>query len=301
MTGVFALQGVSGQVNDPLPIVDDLINTSDVTWWSVLFAVLTVAAGWLLARIVRRGLRRYLKRWPELPVYITNYAARAAGWLIMFVAIVYALSLLGFDMAPVVIGMLIVIVVVILSGRSMLEDFGAGVILQTRAPFRAGDQISTLEHLGTVEKLTARAVEILTLDGERVYVPNNTVLNNPIVNYTEHGARRTVEEVGVRYGTDLDRAQRVLLDAIASVSRVLEDPAPEVLAEEFDDSSIDFEVHYWHDPEILAGLRVRDEVTRAINRSLKEAGIVIAFPQRTLWWGQDSDQPGDTSGDPTGG
>jgi small-conductance mechanosensitive channel len=300
MTGVFALQDISGQVNDPLPIVDDLINTSDVTWWSVLFAVLTVAAGWLLARIVRRGLRRYLKRWPELPVYITNYAARAAGWLIMFVAIVYALSLLGFDMAPVVIGMLIVIVVVILSGRSMLEDFGAGVILQTRAPFRAGDQISTLEHLGTVEKLTARAVEILTLDGERVYVPNNTVLNNPIVNYTEHGARRTVEEVGVRYGTDLDRAQRVLLDAIASVSRVLEDPAPEVLAEEFDDSSIDFEVHYWHDPEILAGLRVRDEVTRAINRSLKEAGIVIAFPQRTLWWGQDSDQPGDTSGDPTG-
>ena len=296
---MFALQE-SDSVNDPIPIVNDLLDTSRVTGWSVLFAVIAIVVGWVLARIVRRGLRRLFKQWPDLPIYITNYAPRALGWFIMFLAVVYALSLLGFDMAPIVIGILILLAVVVLSGRSMLEDFGAGVILQTRAPFRVGDQISTLEHLGTVEKLTARAVEILTLDGERVYVPNNTVLNNPIVNYTEHGARRTVEEVGVRYGTDLDRAQRVLLDAIASVSRVLEDPAPEVLAEEFDDSSIDFEVHYWHDPEILAGLRVRDEVTRAINRSLKEAGIVIAFPQRTLWWGQDSDQPADTSGDPAG-
>ena len=62
---------------------------------------------------------------------------------------------------------------------------------------------------------------------------------------------------------------------------------PEVMAEEFDDSSIDFEVHYWHAPEILEGLRVRDEVTRAVDRALKETGIVIAFPQRTLWWGND--------------
>ena len=292
---MFALQDISGQVNDPLPIVDDLIDTSTVTWWSVLFAVLAVAVGWLLARIVRRGLRGYLKRWPELPVYITNYAARAAGWLIMFVAVVYALSLLGFDMAPVVIGMLIVIVVVVLSGRSLLEDFGASVILQTRAPFRVGDQISTLDHLGTVEKLTARAVEILTLDGERVYLPNSTVLNNPIVNYTQHGARRTVDEVGVRYGTDLDRAQHVLLDAISAVPGVLADPPPEVLAVEFDDSSIDFEVLYWHAPEILEGLRVRDGVTRAVDRALKETGIVIAFPQRTLWWGNDQ-TPADDDG-----
>jgi len=297
---VFALQDISGQVNDPLPIVDDLIDTSTVTWWSVLFAVLAVAVGWLLARLVRRGLRKYLERWPDLPVYITNYATRAAGWLIIFVAVVYALSLLGFDMAPVVIGVLIVIVVVVLSGRSLLEDFGASVILQTRAPFRVGDQISTLDHLGKVEKLTARAVEILTLDGERVYLPNSTVLNNPIVNYTQHGARRTVDEVGVRYGTDLDRAQHVLLDAISAVPGVLADPPPEVLAEEFDDSSIDFEVHYWHAPEILEGLRVRDEVTRAVDRALKEAGIVIAFPQRTLWWGNDhspadEDGPGQSS------
>ena len=290
---MFAFQEAES-VNDPLPIVNELLDTSRVIGWSVFFALVAIAAGWVLARIVRRGLRRYLERYPDLPVYITSYVPRGLGWFIMFVAVIYALSLLGFDMAPIVIGILILLVVIVLSGRSVLEDFGAGVVLQTRAPFRVGDQIATQDLLGEVEQITARAVEIRTLDGERVYVPNATVLNGPIINLTEHGSRRTVGEVGVRYGTDLDRAQQVLLNAITSVSGVLEDPEPEVLAEEFDDSSIDFEVHYWHDPEILAGLRVRDEVTRAINRFLADAGIVIAFPQRTLWWGADSAPEGDT-------
>ena len=286
MSPVFALQDTTDPVNNPLPVVDQLVDTRNVTGWSVLFAVIAVVGGWVLSRLARRGLERLLARWPTLPVYVTDYAVRGVGWLIMFLAVVYALSLLGFDMSPIVIGLLIVFVVLVLSGRPLLEDFGAGVILQARSPFVPGDQIASHDYLGVVDELNARALVLITLDGERVYIPNRKVLEAPIVNYTEHGARRTVMEVGMRYGTDLDRAQRVLLDAVANVSGVLEDPPPEVLAEEFDDSAIDFEVHFWHAAEILAGLRVRDDVTRAVDRALKGAAIVIAFPQRTLWWGE---------------
>ena len=69
------------------------------------------------------------------------------------------------------------------------------------------------------------------------------------------------------------------------------DPEVEVFVEEFDDSSINFLVRFWHDPEIRAGFVVRDEVSRAIKAALDDAAIVIAFPQRVLWWG-DGEQGG---------
>jgi small conductance mechanosensitive channel len=123
------------------------------------------------------------------------------------------------------------------------------------------------------------------MEGTEVHIPNSSVIANPIVNLTRRGRRRTRLDVGVEYGTDLAQAQQVLRDTVADVDAVRGDPAPEVYVTEFDDSAINFAVRFWHEPQIREGFVVADEVARAIDDALDAAGIVIAFPQATLWWG----------------
>ena len=121
------------------------------------------------------------------------------------------------------------------------------------------------------------------------------MLGNPIVTLTAHAHRRSELVVGVEYGTDLDRTKQVLEAAVAAATGVESDPAPEAYVMEYAESSIGFLVRFWHASDILSGYVVTDQAARAINRSLKEHGIVIAFPQRTLWWGNqdDPEQPDD--------
>ena len=93
------------------------------------------------------------------------------------------------------------------------------------------------------------------------------------------------------------KKQEALLDAVGSCERAFADPPPEAFVEEFGDSSIDFDVRFWHRPEIWEQHAAIDQVTRAIDRVFGERGIVIAFPQRVLWNGNDqrsSPGPADT-------
>jgi len=125
----------------------------------------------------------------------------------------------------------------------------------------------------------------------------NTIIatNTSSLSVTELGARRTTFEVGVRYGTDVDLAGRVLEEAAASCDTTYPDPAPEALISEMGDHSIEFLLRFWHDPRILEAERAKDAVGRAITHAFAQHGLVIAFPQRTLWWG-DGAKPGESDG-----
>jgi small-conductance mechanosensitive channel len=108
------------------------------------------------------------------------------------------------------------------------------------------------------------------------------VIKSPIVNHTQRGRRRTTVQIGVAYGTDLDRATQVLVEAVSAVDGVLDSPPPEALVEAFGESSIDFAVRYWHPPSIAAMWRSRSDVAKAIERGLAAADITIPFPQRVI-------------------
>jgi small-conductance mechanosensitive channel len=269
----------------PTGDLSSVVDPSDLTLWDIIASVVVLLLGYLLARWGRRATRRVVGRIDEMPENITDLAGSIAFWLVIAMTVVFALSILGFDTAPVVLLLLFVVIILALSGRTVFENYGASLILQVRSPFEPGDQIQSVEHTGAVHEINGRTVVLHTMDGKEVHLPNKSVIDNPIVNLTRRGRRRSRLDVGVAYDTDLGRAQQVLRSAVAGVDGVLDDPACEVFVTEFDDSAINFAVRYWHEPAIREGYVVTDEVARAIDDALEAAGIVIAFPQATLWWG----------------
>jgi small-conductance mechanosensitive channel len=280
---------IVAQTIDP-GYVEELIDTRLVTGWDYLWALLTVVSAFFVAYLAKKALGRGLAALDSIPPRIASLITTATTWSIRLLGIVFALPFLGVDIGPVVIFIIVILALLVIAGRVILENFSAGLILQTRAPFRVGDEISTHEYSGRVEEINGRSVVITSDSGERIAIPNLSVLANPIITLTAHEHRRSELVVGVKYGTDLDRTKRVLEEAVGAAAGVATNPAVEAYVIEYADSSIDFLVRFWHASSILSGFTVTDEVGRAINRSLKEHGIVSAFPQRTLWWGDPDDR-----------
>ena len=266
--------------------VEELIDTTYVTGWDFLWAGLTILAGFLLARVARRATHGALSAVEDLPENIINLSTKLAGWAVITVAIVLALPFIGVDTGPVFIVVLVVAALVVLSGRVLLENLGAGVILQTEATFQPGDQIETNDCTGRVVEVSSRAVKIEAIDGRSIVVPNIAVLNGSVINLTANANRRTELVVGLEYGTVLDAAREVLTTATREAPGVSAEHPVEVFVSNFGDSSIDFLVWYWHESDIESQYRVTDAVARAIDRACRDNGLTIAFPQRTLWWGE---------------
>lgn len=268
--------------------VEELIDTTYVTGWDFLWAILTILGGLLLARVARIAVRRTLSKVPDLPDNIVNLITKLAGWAIITIAVVLALPFIGVDTGPVVIIVLLVAAAAVLSGRVLLENLGAGVILQSEATFKPGDQIETNHAVGKVMEVSSRAVKIDAIDGRRIVVPNISVLSGSVINLTTRPERRSELMVGLEYGTDLDAAREVLVAAAQDAAGVLDEPPVDVFVSTFGESSIDFRVWFWHGSEIRSHYEATDAVARSIDRACRRNGLTIAFPQRTLWWGDET-------------
>lgn len=281
-----------------IPSTDELeefVGIDDLTLAEFIASIVIIIVAIVLSRLVRRLVRWALNRLPQVTEPIAAIAGRAAGWLVILLGIVYSLVVLGIDMVPALMVLIIVGLVTFFAGKGLMENFATGLVLQGAPMFAAGDEIVTEAGTGRVIEITGRTVQISTPDGELLHVPNRLVIQDAVINLTAPGIRRSSLIVGVAYGTDLDRAKQAIVDGAERCSTTLRRPPPEALFTEFGDSSVDFQLLFWHEPTILEQLRAIDNVGRSITTVFAERGIVIAFPQRTLWWGEAASDSSDTS------
>jgi small conductance mechanosensitive channel len=236
-----------------------------------------VIIGIVIQRVVQRVIGR-----TDSEGQIAHFVGRVTRNLVVLVGFVYALNDLGVSIGPLVGALGITGIAIAFALTAILENVFASVVLKTRRPIKVGDQVSTHEHDGTVEEINFRTVVLRNFDGEKVVIPSAMVNNEVMVNHTDRPTRRTVLPVGVAYGTDLPHAQSVILRATQGVQGVLEAPAPQAWVTTFNESSIDFDVRYWHESDILTMFRVRSGVAMAIKTAFDAEGIEIPFPQRVV-------------------
>ena len=264
--------------------IEEMVDVSGVSQWDPLLAAAAVAVGVLLGFVLGRIVRALLRK-SDLPDNVADLGGTVVMWSVVTMSALVALSLVGFQVAPVVIATVIIAVGFLVTGRLLLENLGAGVALQTRAPFQPGDEIRVGETVGAVVEVNSRVVVIDTIDDKRVLVPNSSVLASHIVNLTAHDSRMSTVDVELIYGTDIPVAREILVAAMISASGVLTDPAPMAHVRAFNASGISFAARFWHAPEIREEWAATDAVISSIDAAVKAHGLRIAFPQRTLWWG----------------
>lgn len=272
--------GVRGQLPTGDVDLDDVVREGlTLTDWLVAGA--TILGAVVVALVLRRVIERLVRR-TDPEGAIARFVSRLVQNLVVVLGLLYALSALGVQIGPLVGALGLTGIAVAFAVTAILQNVFASAMLKTRRPIRIGDQVWTKETSGTVTEINFRAVVLESFDGERVFIPSSMVMDDVIVNHTATPTRRTVLPVGVAYGTDLHRAQDVLLEAATGVPGVLPAPAPQALVTAFGESSIDFDVRIWTASDIATVFRVRSAVAMAIKDSFDREGIEIPFPQRVV-------------------
>ena len=135
--------------------------------------------------------------------------------------------------------------------------------------------------MGQVKRIGIRSSNVKTYDGAEVVVPNSNLVSNDLINWTLSDNRRRIEiKVGVAYGSDPNKVLELLKNVALDHERVLEDPEPLALFEEFGDSSLNFRLLFWVYFE--DGFITKSDVAIGIYNILNENNINIPFPQVDL-------------------
>ena len=257
--------------------VDTPLGTLDVNGWTLVWAVLVLIGTVLVARYGARVTRRLGTRVPNLTDDVLLQIVRFVRYAVYALGAGVILSLLGAPIQPLLIAVLIALGAVILVGRGVADNFGAGLVIQVRHPLRTGDLIECDGHQGHVLDLNSRSVLIQTYDGAQVHLPNNLVMNSSLLNLTASGTARSKLEVRVAVDGPDAAGQLVplVLDTVRDVPGVLTEPPPACPMTAATPTEVVLRLLLWHDPE--SALDVCSRVTAALSTALGDAGIRYAI------------------------
>ncbi|MHC1764505.1 MAG: mechanosensitive ion channel domain-containing protein [Verrucomicrobiia bacterium] len=171
--------------------------------------------------------------------------------------------------------------------QNVLKNFVSGLILLFERPFRVGDVLDVGGQQGIVSSIGLRASVLQLWDGTETLIPNSSLLENNVSNWTYSNRRvRFSVHVGVSFSSDLRRVTQVLADVVERHGLVEKDPKPIVLLTAFGDSTLNFEVRFWVDVTKVNSAQVSSDLRLMIARVFAENGIVIDYPQLQLRAGE---------------
>ncbi len=166
--------------------------------------------------------------------------------------------------------------------QEIFANFVSGLIILFERPMRVGDIVTSGDITGKVYRIQIRATTIQTWENKELVVPNKEFVTGRLINWTLTDPElRLSFPVGVAYGSDTAKVEKLLLEVAGKHPNVLKNPAPTVTFMAFGDSSLNFELRL-SIPEISVMLKVRHEINFGIDRAFREAGVEIPFPQRDL-------------------
>lgn len=176
-------------------------------------------------------------------------------------------------------------VAISLAMQGALSNFVGGVILLMLKPFKDGEYIKVGSDEGNVVRIGVFYTDLLTPDCRHISIPNSSLTNTSIINYTREGKRRLDAVFSVSYSADIDKVRSVLLGMADLNPAVFKDPAAVVFVSEHADSAIKCTLRLWcHSSDYLA---VNFYMLEEGKRALDAAGIEIPFPQMDVHIKQD--------------
>jgi potassium efflux system protein len=234
----------------------------------------------VLSRIVRKAAERALHRRGGRGADIATFAA-LLHYLILIGGFGLALDTIGVDLRTLFAAGALFAVGLGFAMQSIVQNFVSGVILLTERSIKPGEVLQVEGKTVKVFQMGIRSSVARTRDGEDLVIPNSVLIQTTVTNYTlRDQAFRVRAQVGVSYGSDMRLVRRILESVAERVNArwTVPDAAPQVIMTGFGSNAVEWEVAIWmNNPwELRPALSALHE---EIWWALKQAGVVIAFPQ----------------------
>jgi len=231
--------------------------------------------------LLYRGISRLILKSSSKNLHADNNVSlilrRVIRYGIFIICAIMILNIFGINTASLIAVLGAAGVAVGLALKDTLGNIAAGIILIFLGSFRRGEFVEFGSFNGTVKEINLFTTILETPDGIYISAPNSSIWGSPLKNFSRNGKRRMELSVRVSYTDSLDVAFQVLRDIIASENRFLKEPAPQVILQSLQDSSVNLVIRAW-----AANQNYWDiywQQMRNLKEKIEEAGLHIPYPQ----------------------
>lgn len=260
-----------GKFND---FLKSLINSITAKLPTIIFAVVILFIGLFFSKLTLKLIKRSIKKRSQtskIDMTVSTFIYSLVRIVLYVIVITIVLSMLGVPTTSVIAIIGTAGVAVGLALKDSLSNVAGGFILLFTKPFKTGDYIETNNVAGSVKSINILYTELLTFDNKAVYIPNGSVSNQTLVNYSKCETRRLDLSFSVPFDTEIKEAQRIISEVLSNHSLVLKNPEPVAKMLEQTDYSIIITARVWVKNNDY--WTVFFDLTEEVKTALKNAGI----------------------------
>jgi len=210
----------------------------------VIAAILIwIIGSWIIKKLIKSVEKLMSKRGYDES--LKKFLINLAGWALKIILIISILGTVGIETTSFAAILAAASLAIGMALQGSLGNFAGGVLIMIFKPFKIGDLIEAQGELGVVKEIEIFTTKLTGLTNREIIIPNGTLSNGNVINYSTEGTRRVDLTFGVGYDSDIKKTKEVLMNVLTSHPKVLQNPAPTVNVSELADSSINFAVRPW--------------------------------------------------------
>ena len=261
--------------------LNSLTNEGPKVIFRLLLVLFMLFVFFQLAKLVQKGVDHGLGS-ARVPIshLLHRMIVSSVRNLVVLFGVLIAISQLGISLGPLLAGLGIAGFIIGFALQDSLSNFASGMMILMYRPFDVGDVVDAGGVNGRVSHMSVVNTAFMTLDNQKLIVPNNLIWQSVITNVTAQQTRRIDLMFGIAYEDDIEKAERVLQEIVDANEAVLSNPEPQIRLHELGDSSVNFIVRPW--------VRTSDywdtywDITKAVKLRFDEEGLSIPYPQRDI-------------------
>jgi len=260
----------------------------------IAIAVVIVIVGRIVSKLLVGALTRMMRR-SDVDETLINFSAKLTDYSLFVLVLLIALSFLGLPMTSIVAVLGASVLAIGIALQDSIANLASGILIIGLRPFGVGDFVEIDNAAGAVVDIGFFNTSLITRQNTTVFVPNKTILDGNLTNYSKTELIRLDLVYGISYADDVLKAKKILEEIVLSNDHVAKNPPPQVSVSELGESSVNFAVWPYVSVEDVF------DVSFAINEQVKlrfdEEGISIPFPQRDIYLYQKNGAQGQLAGE----
>ena len=210
----------------------------------ILKSILTLLICLVIVRVVMKLVRKVVEK-SSLDDRVQKYIAAGVKFVLYLLTAIIVIGSLGIDMTSLVALLSVASLGITLAAEDILANLAGGLVILSSHPFQIGDFIEVDGVSGTVEEIALNHTKLITADGLLVLLPNKTLADSQLTNYTALGRRRITHVITASYDTPTETVKEACYYAISQTPNILEDPAPVVYVTKYGENAVEYTVYCW--------------------------------------------------------
>ena len=260
-------------------LIEKLVEWAATTGFKFIVGALIISIGFkIINKLVGRFMHFLEKR--EVDITLSKFLKSLISVSLKVILVLPVLGYWGVQLSGIAAVVASAGVAIGLALQGSLSNFAGGFIILLIRPFKVGDYIETSTYSGVVEQIGLFYTQLATFDNKQILIPNGSLSNGSLINYSAKSTRRVDLIFSVGYENDIPRVKEILSKIVENHKLILKDPEPFIGVNAHSASSIDFVVRAWCNTENY--WNIYHDLLEEVKITFDKENISIPYPQMDL-------------------